>query len=94
MQILDVYWLPEAEQWLRAGTIAKEGGVMDVKTDVEATLVVLMDDLIAIGVPIETIRVVAAAVRQAVTDAPKKTPPGPAPPKGPRGFQNPTKAGA
>ena len=37
------------------------------------SLRLLMDDLVAVGVPIETIRVVTAAVRQAVTDASKKT---------------------
>jgi hypothetical protein len=35
-------------------------------------LEILMDNLIGIGVPIESIRVISAAVRQAVTDARKK----------------------
>lgn len=48
------------------------------------SLRLLMDDLVAVGVPIETIRVVTAAVRQAVTDARNKTP-RPAP-NDPRGF--------
>jgi hypothetical protein len=56
------------------------------------SLRLLMDDLVAVGVPSETIRVVAAAVRQAVTDARKKTH-GPAP-TDPRGFFTRKKGGA